>query len=59
MNCFGSCVDFSFSIDTEGKRCFLTKTATSKLKERKGASMTDEGGCLMNSMAHRDLAEGH
>lgn len=34
----------------EGKRRFLTKT--SKLKERKGASMTCEGGCEMNSMAH-------
>lgn len=47
--CFGSLKHFSYSPDRrgEGKRRFLTKTLTSKLRERKGASMTCEGGCEM------------
>lgn len=60
IKCFGSRKHFSYSPDrcSEGKRHFLTKTLTSKLRERKGASMTCEGGCEINSTAHWDLAEG-
>lgn len=49
MKCFGSLKQFSYSLDRcrEGKRHFLTKTLTSKQKERKGASMTCERGCEM------------
>lgn len=49
MKCFSSLKHFSSSPDRcrERQRRFLTKTLTSKLKERKEASMTCEGGCEM------------
>lgn len=57
MKCFSSLKHILLMAAEKGKRHFLTKTSTSKLKERKGACMTCEGGCEMNSMAHWDLAE--